>query len=268
MIKMVVTDIDGTICSQEFGINNNVKKCIKNLIKNNIKVVIATGRTYGSAKYVADEIGIKCPLICYQGGLINSYEGEILNVKYLDEKTARETITYLRNNNIHTNVYIEDRLYVEDDDEYIKDYIGNKGIDYELVDSFDNLNFAKLNKLLAIKYDVSYIDSLIQTLKEKYPSIYVVKSFDYFCEIANKEATKGHAVKFLARKYGLDINEVLAIGDHNNDIEMIETAGIGVAMGNGTEEIKAAADYVSDTVLNDGFIKAIDKFVWKKACND
>ena len=151
---------------------------------------------------------------------------------------------------------------MEDDDEYIKDYIGDKGIDYFKVDSFDELDFSKLNKMLAIRYDVKFIDDLISELRAKYPQIYIVKSFDYFCEIANKEATKGNAVKFLADKFGLNIDEVLAIGDQNNDIEMVQTAGVGVAMGNGTEEIKKAADYVADSVQNDGFVKAINKFVW------
>ena len=81
MIKMVVTDIDGTIYTPETGITKGVKNCIQDLVKNDIQVVIATGRTYSSAKHVADMLEIKCPLICYQGGLVNSYEGEILDVK-------------------------------------------------------------------------------------------------------------------------------------------------------------------------------------------
>ncbi len=263
MIKMVVTDIDGTIYSPENGISTKVKECMQNLIKEGIYVAIATGRTYGSAKSVADKIGIKCPLICYQGGLINSYEGEILDVKYLNPDIAREIITDCRKRNIHLNVYIEDTLYVEDDDQYIKDYIGDKGIDYFKVNSFDELDFSKLNKLLAIKYDVNFINSFIEELRRKYPQIYVVKSFDYFCEIANKEATKGNAIKFLAKKLGFTEKEVMAIGDQNNDIEMVKTAGIGVAMANGTDEIKAEADYITDTVQNDGFVKAINKFVWE-----
>lgn len=264
MIKMVVTDIDGTIYSPSCGIKQSVKECIRNLCNKGIYVAIATGRTYGSAKVIADNIGIKCPLICYQGGLVNSYEGEILDVKYLNPDIAKEIIHNFRERNIHLNVYIEDKLYVEDDNQYIKDYIGDKGIDYFKVDSFDTLDFSKLNKLLAIKYDTRFIDNLIKELQTKYPEIYVVKSYDYFCEIANKEATKGNAIKFLANKYGITTNEVLAIGDQNNDIEMVTTAGVGVAMGNGTEEIKQAADYITDTVQNDGFIKAINKFVWEK----
>lgn len=264
MIKLVVTDIDGTIYTPEKGITNEVKHCIKNLTQKGVHVAIATGRTYGSAKWIADNVGIECPLICYQGGLVKTYEGNIIDVKYLNEKIAREIIEDFRKRNIHLNVYIEDKLYVEEDDDYIKDYIGDKGIDYYKVDSFDELDFSKLNKMLAINYDSKFIDELIDELQKKYPQIYVVKSFAYFCEIANKEATKGNAIKILADLYGITTDEVLAIGDNNNDIEMVETAGVGVAMGNGTEEIKKKADFVTDNVEHNGFVKAIDKFVWSK----
>lgn len=262
MIKMVVTDIDGTIYTPQNGITKEVKDCIQNLCSNGIHVAIATGRTYGSAKHIADELGIKCPLICYQGGLVNSYDGEILDVKYLNIDIAKEIINDFRKRNIHLNVYVEDKLYVEDDNKYIKDYIGDKGIDYFKVNSFEELDLTKLNKLLAIRYDCKFIDNLIEELQQKYPQIYVVKSFDYFCEIANKNATKGNAIKFLANKFGLSTENVLAIGDQNNDIEMVQTAGIGVAMGNGTKQIKEAADFITDTVQNNGFVKAIEKFVW------
>ena len=207
---------------------------------------------------------------CFSQNILENESGftncnaEIKRRLEYDEDKEMYTIIYTLRESGYLNVYVEDKLYVENDDKYIKDYIGDKGIDYFKVDSFDELDFSKLNKLLAIRYDCEFIDNLISEVRKKYPQIYTVKSFDYFCEMANREATKGNAVKFLAKMYGLELGEVLAIGDQNNDIEMVETAGIGVAMGNGTEEIKKAADYVTDTVQNDGFVKAIDKFVWGK----
>jgi len=260
MIKMVVSDIDGTIYTPEAGITSEVKRCIQNLEKSGIKFVLATGRTYASSKYMADLTGVKCPLIAYQGALVCSYEGRVLDAKYLDADSARKIIADFRKRGIHLNVYADDTLYVEEDDEYIKDYIGDKGIDYFKVNSFDELDFSKLNKMLAIRYDEKFIDDLILELRNTYPEIYTVKSFKYFCEIADKNVSKGNAVKFLASMYGINENEVLAIGDQNNDIEMIKTAGIGIAMGNGTPEIKAQADYITDTVQNNGFIKALQKF--------
>ena len=138
-------------------------------------------------------------------------------------------------------------------------------IDYKVVRSFDDLDLKKLNKVLAIDNDKNLINSLVKELGEKYKEdTFVVKSTDYFCEIADKYATKGNAVRFLAKKWGLKLDEVLAIGDQNNDIDMIKVAGVGVAMGNGTSEIKKEADFVTDRVENFGFIKAINKFVFEE----
>ena len=80
-------------------------------------------------------------------------------------------------------------------------------------------------------------------------------------EFSNKEGSKYCAVKFLQKYWNIDETETLTIGDQNNDIALLKAGGIKVAMGNATEELKSIADYVTDTVFNDGFVKAMDKFV-------
>ena len=92
------------------------------------------------------------------------------------------------------------------------------------------------------------------------PELYTVKSTPYFCEITNNEAKKSCAVKFLSNLWGIKKEEILAIGDQNNDIELLKSGGIAVAMGNGTPELKSCADFVTDTIENDGFAKAVEKF--------
>ena len=96
-----------------------------------------------------------------------------------------------------------------------------------------------------------------------YHDLYVIKSTTYFCEIAGREATKGNAVKFLQDKWGIKKEEILAIGDQDNDIELLKAGGIAVAMGNATDELKAYADYITDTVENDGWVKAVEKFCFE-----
>ncbi len=265
MIKLVVTDIDGTIYTPSMGITKEIKDCFKRLEQNNVKLVIATGRTFKSTKGMAEKFSVQVPLICYQGALVADFNGEIWDAKYYNETTARKVINDLRERKVHMNVYVDDQLYVEEDDDYIKEYIKDKMIDYKVVRSFDELKMDKLNKVLAIDNDKNLINSLVRELGEKYKEdTFVVKSTDYFCEIANKDATKGNSVRFLAEKWGLKLGEVLAIGDQNNDIDMIKVAGTGIAMGNGTQEIRKEADFVTDTVENFGFIKAINKFVFEE----
>ena len=100
-----------------------------------------------------------------------------------------------------------------------------------------------------------------EATRKKYPDLNIVKSTNYFCEFVNKEADKGFAIKFLADSWGYSMDEVLAIGDQDNDIEMIKVAGTGIAMGNGSPAIKREADFVCPTVENFGFARAMEQFV-------
>ena len=93
-----------------------------------------------------------------------------------------------------------------------------------------------------------------------FSDLYIVKSTPYFLEFSNKEASKYCAVKFLQKYWGLETDEILTIGDQNNDIALLKAGGLKVAMGNATEELKREADYVTDSVYEDGFVKAMEKF--------
>lgn len=262
MIKMLVVDIDGTILSDKCGISDKLKKHINLLIKNDIKVVIATGRMHCSAKRIAEELGTDAPIISYQGGLIIDCEQNVLLEKHCDIKLAREVVDYLRQENFHMNVYINDKLIAENNSKYIKDYAEGKFIKYEIVDSLDNVPFDDLNKILAIDYDTNRIESLVYDLCKKYKEkLYIVKSTPYFCEVSNPEATKGNGIRFLADKWNIKQEEIMAVGDQDNDIEMLLAAGVRVAMGNATENLKKVANFITKTVDEDGVVHAINEFI-------
>ena len=115
---------------------------------------------------------------------------------------------------------------------------------------------------MAIDYsNANRVTGWVEEWVKKYPDLYIVKSTPYFCEIGNKEAKKSKGVDFLRQMWGLEKTEVMAIGDQNNDIELLKAGGIAVAMGNATEELKKYADYITDTVENDGFVKAVEKYL-------
>lgn len=262
MIKMVATDIDGTILRGDFGFSPAVKECIKDLCARGIKVVLVTGRMHCAAMCLAKELGINTPIVSYQGGMIkeNSKDGEVYYNKYLAPDYARKIIVWARENNIHLNLYMDDVLYVEQDNEIIRRYTEARYINFS-VSPFDELKLEKINKILAIDYDsAARVSGWVEYLTKEYPELYIVTSTPYFCEISHPEAKKSTAVEFLCREWGLKKEEVLTIGDQNNDIELLKAGGIKVAMGNATEELKTYADYVTDTVNNDGFVKAIKKF--------
>lgn len=261
MIKMVATDIDGTILNWNGQFSPRVVDCINHLNNIGVKVVLVTGRMHGSAVPISDMLGLKNPIVSYQGGLVKDYYGKTLYEAQVSPEYAREIIKWGRKNNIHLNLYLDDKLYVEEDNETIKRYIQGKFVDYTVC-SFDTLNIEKVNKLLAIDYqDADRVTGWVEYLEEKYKDLYIVKSTPYFCEIGSLTATKSAGVDCLRKYWGFEKSEVLTIGDQNNDIELLKAGGVAVAMGNATDELKKYADYITDTVENDGFVKAIEKFV-------
>lgn len=261
MIKLVATDIDGTILPYNGEFTQGVRNCIKKLQEKGIKVVIVTGRMHKGAKKIAQRLNLTTPVVSYQGGLIKDSNGTVLYEKFLPESIAIEIITWANKNNVHLNLYTNDELYSEKDDYEVKRYAEYQEINYN-VKSFSELPMNKINKLLAIDYnDKDKVTNWVNTMSLKYPSLHIVKSTPYFCEFSTNEATKACAVKFLEQYWGLKNEEILTIGDQDNDIELLKAGGISVAMKNGTDTLKQYADFITDSVDNDGFVKAINKFV-------
>ena len=260
MIKLVATDIDGTILIPEGNFTEGVKKCIKELCQKGIKVVLVTGRMNAAAELIAKDLGLDTPVISYQGGLVK-YNGETLYKRCLTEEQAQRVIDWAKSENIHLNLYNDDILYSESKCPEIERYCNNLHTKYT-IKSFCDVEKNSVNKLLAIDYNhPEKIDKFEKELPKVFPDLYIIKSTPYFLEFSNKEGSKYCAVKFLQKYWGIDEAETLTIGDQNNDIALLKAGGIKVAMGNATEELKSIADYVTDSVYNDGFKKAMEKFI-------
>lgn len=264
MIKMIATDIDGTILNWSGQFSPAVIDCIKELDKNGIKIILVTGRMHGSTAPIAEKLGLENPIVSYQGGLIKDIKGNTLFQKQLPDEYAKRIITWAHEKGVHINLYLDDKLYVEQDNDTIRRYIVGKFVDYKVC-PFWQLKIENVNKILAIDYtDADRVTSWVEELEKMFPDLYIVKSTPYFCEIGNKEAKKSAGVEYLRKMWGFEKDEVLTIGDQNNDIELLKAGGVAVAMGNATDELKKYADFITDTVENDGFVKAIEKYVGVK----
>lgn len=264
-IKLVATDIDGTLVKWDTRVSDGVKNCVKKLQENGVKVVLVTGRMHCATKHLRDELGLNSPVVSYQGGLIKDSDGKTLYQENLDSDCAKEIIDWAHKNDVHLNLYIDDKLYVEKDDDCVKRYTDGKFVPYTVC-PFESLKIENVNKILAIDYgNAERVTGWVNELQAKFPELYIVKSTPFFCEIGSPMAKKSLGVEFLAKHWNLSQDEILTIGDQNNDIELLKAGGVKVAMGNATPELKECANYITDSVENDGFVKAIEKFCFCKA---
>ena len=259
MIKLVATDIDGTILIPEGEFTQGVKDCVCKLCEKGIKVVLVTGRMNAAAKRIAKDLGLDTPVVSYQGGLVVENDKKLYE-RYLSEEQTERILTWAREENIHINLYNDDVLYSESDCYEIQRYCNNLHTE-RTIKNFNEINKDKINKLLAIDYsNPERITRYEKELQEIFPDLYIVKSTPYFLEFSNPEGSKKAAVEFLQNYWGLEKEEILTIGDQNNDIALLQAGGVKIAMGNATEELKAEADFITESVFDDGFVKAMEKF--------
>ncbi|CDN12815.1 MAG: Cof-type HAD-IIB family hydrolase [Richelia sp.] len=268
-IKLLVVDIDGTIAGHNNSVREPVKQAIAQAKAKGIKVAIATGRMYSSALRFHDEIGSDLPVIAYQGAWIQeplaqrNYHHLVVSrsiseqlLDYFEQPQFRDILS--------VHFYINDQLYVRELTQDTKAYAQRSGINPIAVGDLRKTLDNEPTKILAMCEDTKIIDQLLQNLRHQYPpsQLYLTKSIPTFFEAAHPQVNKGAAVKYLAEEVvGLQSHNVMTIGDNFNDVEMIEYAGIGIAMGDAPTPVKALAQWVAPSVEEDGVVAAIAKFL-------
>jgi Cof subfamily protein (haloacid dehalogenase superfamily) len=268
-IKLLIVDIDGTIAGKSNQVTNRVKTAIRAAQAKGVRVGIATGRMYKSALKFHQEIGADFPLIAYQGAWIQDPETETIHRHLpVPVKIARELIDYFEQSHLFDklslHVYLDDRLYVRDINPDTELYIGRSGIPAHPVGDLRKVLTANPTKILAMSEDINLIDSLLLDLRHRYPqdALHITTSVPIFLEATQSGVNKGSAIDYIATKLlGISAENVLAIGDNFNDVEMIDYAGIGVAMGNAPDDVRAIADWVAPHIEADGVAAAIEKFI-------
>ena len=176
---------------------------------------------------------------------------------------AKEVIETSRKKGFHLNLYNDDVLIVEDDNKkFMEDYTKGRHTTYKVVNSFDEVKLNVVSKLLAIVYDEDELLKLQEEMKEQFKGrLTIVRSHKYYLEFTDPKATKGEALKFLSNYWGIKKEEIMASGDQDNDLDMLQNAGIKIAMGNASPKLKEIADFICPTINEDGLSFAIEKYI-------
>ena len=268
-IKLLIVDIDGTIAGKSNQVSTRVKQAITAAQAKGVRVGIATGRMYKSALRFHHEIGADFPVIAYQGAWIQDpITGKIHRHIPVPVATARELIDYFEQpdlfDKLSLHVYRDDSLYVRDINPDTELYVERSGVEAHAVGDLRHILTDRPTKILAMSEDIELINSLLVDLQQRYPKddLHITTSVPIFLEATNAGVNKGTAIDYVAKELlGITAENVLAIGDNYNDVEMIDYAGIGVAMGNAPIDVRANADWVAPDIDNDGVAIAIEKFI-------
>jgi len=269
-IKLLVLDIDGTISGTSNTLSKPVKEAITAAQAKGINIAIATGRMYRSALRFHQEIGSNLPLAAYQGAWIQDPANQTIHRHLaVPRDIASQLLDYFEQpqwrSHLSVHFYINDQLYLREITKESEIYAQRSEITPIAVgDLRQLLTHHEPTKVLALCEDPNKINQLLQNLRRHYTltELYLTTSVATFFEATNPAVNKGAAVRYFAEELlGLQRNNVMAIGDNFNDLEMLEYAGIGVAMGDAPETVKAIAQWVAPSVDEDGAAMAIEKFL-------
>lgn len=247
--KLVISDFDGTLAiAPNSVIDDYTLDRIREFEKRGGKFLICTGRMKTSIEPICKRHGLTGLVVSYQGSLISDINtGEILVSAGIDYSTAIEIVNEMKSLGVQAQVYIDDQVYFDVYNEFSQLYERACSVKGKVVD--DLIELIKKEKKNSLKVcglaSPERADQVVKILTERYPRLVFNKGASTLIEAVNPAYSKGKAVEFLANYYGVDHSQILTIGDSTNDITLIDGDWFGVAVGDGSEELKRVADHVT-----------------------
>lgn len=266
-IKLVAIDIDGTLLNSNRKISLKVKETLQRANENGMSIVLCTGRPLPGVKEQLTELnlyGDNDYVITYNGSLVQATKSnEIISQYTLSHNDFLEIELMSRAVGAHLHAIDDQTIYTTNRDigKYTvhEAYLVDMPLKYRTVEEMTP--DMSIIKMMMID-EPEVLDKAISQLPDEFIEKYTtVKSTDFYYEILNKKASKGNALAKLAEHLGIAQSETMAIGDNENDLSMIEYAGIGVAMGNATESVKRAADIQTTSNDEDGVAEILLKYM-------
>jgi len=263
--RLIALDLDDTLLDENSSISHRNKKALQKAMQKGIRITLATGRMFRSTARYARELGIDLPLITYHGALICGLEDkEPCYYRPVEHEVSLEVVEECQKKGYHVNLYLEDSLYIKEHNEYSRYYGTISSVDMVPVgDLREYLQQEKKSptKITLIDWE-DRLDEWAVHLQEKYRGrLKVMGSLPYFLEITHPGATKGQALELLSQQLHIPRKEIVAFGDSYNDVDMVEYAGLGVAVGNARPPVKEAADLVTSSHSEDGVAEVIENHV-------
>lgn len=267
-ISLIALDLDGTLLLPDGTVSPKVAETLTIARSKGIKLVLCSGRPLPGVLPLLEELDLENEgdhVITYNGALVQqTNDGKILAHHTMDHDDFLEVESLSQKLGIHCHAVNDQGVYTTNKDisyySVRESFLTTVPLRYRTVEEMDpSILISKMMFVEPKEILEEAIAQIPSAFAEKYT---LLRSEDFFLEVLNKSASKGQALRDLAAILEIPREEVMAIGDNGNDLDMLEFAGMGVAMGNASFEAKEASDYVTDSNVHDGVATAIEKFAF------
>lgn len=260
--RLIAADMDGTLLDSKGKISFKTSRAIQNAVDSGVIFVVSSGRPIQGILKYKDTLVLKAPAITYNGAMIvRPQNGGVLFHRALKEQDALKILSLGEEKGAAVCAWCENRLFVNRIDERTDRYKTLSGVEPVVIEDRKKLAKRGITKILWYDGEEKIQDlQRDDSLKELEEAVFCTSKPE-FLEFFNSNTSKAAAMEFLGKLYGISREEMIAIGDGDNDLAMIEYAGLGIAMENGSEKIKEKADFITASNDKDGVALAIGKYI-------
>jgi Cof subfamily protein (haloacid dehalogenase superfamily) len=262
-IRLLAIDLDGTLVNDRLELDPRDVAAVKAATAAGVAVVLATGRMFKSSLRYAEPLGLKGPIINYQGAVVREIaSGEVWYRCELTIPMQQRVLAFAEPRDWHVNAYVDERVYTARPRPEADLYARIAMVPYEVVGPLSKWVRQDSTKMVLVDMDPEDVPARIAELSAWMGEVArVTRSLDWFVEVVNPQVSKARALAIVADRLGVAQAEVCAIGDNLNDEDMVSWAGLGVAMGNAPEALKGVAKYVTGRIGEAGVAQVIERFV-------
>ena len=262
-IRLLAIDLDGTLVNDRLEMDPRDVVAVKAATAAGVAVVLATGRMFKSSLRYAEPLGLRGPIINYQGAVVREIaSGEVWYRCELTIPMQQRVLSLAEPKDWHVNAYVDEQVYTDRARPEADLYAQIAMVPYEVVGPLSKWVRQCSTKMVLVDLDPADVPARMAELTDWMGDVArVTRSLDWFVEVINPEVSKARALAMVANRLRVTPAEVCAIGDNTNDEEMVSWAGFGVAMGNAPAALKSVAKYVTGPIEEAGVAQVIERFV-------
>jgi len=266
-IRLFLADVDGALVTKDKVLTDAAKAAVRELHEAGVAFAITSGRPPRGMCMLIEPLALKTALAGFNGGVLVNPDLSVIESHKLDPAAAEQTVKLILDKGLDAWVYTETEWLIRDKDApHVAREAWTVKFDAKVVPSFTDEHLAQVVKIVGISDDFDLVAACEKAAQEALgEKASAARSQPYYLDVTHPKANKGYVVETLSRLMNIPSAKIATMGDMPNDVLMFRKSGFSIAMGNASDEVKAQASAVTDSNENEGFAKAVRKFILQSA---
>ena len=261
-IRLLLADVDGTLVTRDKALTDRTIGAVRDLGQEGVLFAITSGRPPRGMSMLIQPLSLSTPIAAFNGGLVVEPDMTVLEQKVLPEDLIAPVLELMKSFKLDAWLYRGKEWYVKDGKgPHVDREASTVRFEPSVVETFDSLQ-DDVAKLVGVSDDHDAINRASEAARDRFGDhVSAASSQPYYLDVTHPEANKGYVAQYLSTKFSIPGPEIATIGDMPNDVLMFSHSGLSIAMGNASPEVQRSARRVTATNDDDGFAKAVERFV-------